>query len=89
MSRTVDHCPLFDRATFVETDSGRVAVRAHQVVLWAGLRVQGVSSIDNTRSSIPPDVLSRPPETPRVAMDSGEPLRLRVFVDKSSDGDVG
>jgi beta-fructofuranosidase len=42
-----------------------------------------VISLDNTRSSILPDVLSRPPETAQVAMEQGEPLRLRVFIDKS------
>jgi len=44
----------------------------------------GVISIDNTRSSILPDVLSRPPEIAPVAMEKGESLRLRVFLDKSA-----
>lgn len=44
---------------------------------------KGVISIDNTRSSILPDVRSRPPETAQVAMAKGEPLNLRVFIDKS------
>jgi beta-fructofuranosidase len=43
----------------------------------------GVISLDNTRSSILPDVRSRPPETAPVAMEKGEPLKLRVFIDKS------
>ena len=43
----------------------------------------GVISIDNTRSSILPDVRSRPPETAPVVMDKNEPLKLRVFIDKS------
>jgi len=43
----------------------------------------GVISLDNTRSSILPDVRSRPPETAHVAMEKGEPLKLRVFIDKS------
>jgi beta-fructofuranosidase len=43
----------------------------------------GVISLDNTRSSILPDVNSRPPETAQVTMESGQPLNLRVFIDKS------
>jgi beta-fructofuranosidase len=43
----------------------------------------GVISLDNSRSSILPDVRSRPPETAQVAMEKGEPLNLRVFIDKS------
>ena len=43
----------------------------------------GMISIDNSRSSILPDVASRPPETAPVAMDRNESLKLRVFVDKS------
>ncbi len=43
----------------------------------------GVISLDNSRSSILPDVRSRPPETAQVAMAKGETLKLRVFVDKS------
>jgi beta-fructofuranosidase len=42
-----------------------------------------VVSIDNTRSSVLPDAQSRPPETAQVRIKKGEPLRLRVFVDKS------
>ena len=43
----------------------------------------GVILLDNTRSSILSDVRSRPPETAHVAMEKGEPLKLRVFIDKS------
>ena len=43
----------------------------------------GVISLDNTRSSILPDVRTRPPETAEVALDKGEPLKLRVFIDKT------
>jgi len=43
----------------------------------------GVISLDNTRSSILPDVRTRPPETAQVALDRGEPLQLRVFIDKT------
>jgi beta-fructofuranosidase len=43
----------------------------------------GVVTLDISRSSILPDVRSRPPETAPVATVPGEPLKLRVFVDKS------
>jgi beta-fructofuranosidase len=46
-------------------------------------RRESVISIDNSRSSILPDVVSRPPESAPVAMNKDEPLRLRVFLDKS------
>ena len=46
-------------------------------------RPASVISIDNTRSSILPDVRSRPPETAQVVMPDGQPLKLRVFIDKS------
>jgi beta-fructofuranosidase len=44
---------------------------------------QGVISIDNSRSSILPDARSRPPETAQIVMGKNEPLKLRVFIDKS------
>ena len=40
-------------------------------------------SIDSSYSSLLPDVLSRAPETGPVFLERGEPLRLRVFVDRS------
>ena len=40
-------------------------------------------SIDTSYASTAPDVLSRPPETAAVHVRDGEPLRLRVFVDRS------
>jgi len=46
-------------------------------------RRESVISIDNSRSPILPDVVSRPPESAPVAMNKDEPLRLRVFLDKS------
>ena len=39
--------------------------------------------IDSSRSSLLPDVLPRPPEVAPLELDEGEPLRLRVFIDKS------
>ena len=40
-------------------------------------------SIDSSYSSLLPDVLSRAPETGPVFLEKDEPLRLRVFVDRS------
>ncbi len=40
-------------------------------------------SIDSSRSSILPDVASRGPETAQVFIEKNQPLKLRVFVDKS------
>ena len=45
--------------------------------------LNSVISIDSSRSSILPDVASRAPETAQVFIDKGQPLKLRVFVDKS------
>lgn len=39
--------------------------------------------IDNARSSQLPDARSRPPETAQFRLKSDEPLKLRVFVDRS------
>jgi beta-fructofuranosidase len=39
--------------------------------------------LDVTRSSLLPDVLSRPPETAPVFIPPNEPFRLRIFVDRS------
>jgi beta-fructofuranosidase len=43
----------------------------------------GVISIDSSYSSCLPDVVSRAPETAPVLLADGEPLRLRVFIDRS------
>ena len=40
-------------------------------------------TIDSSYSSALPDVRSRAPETAPVYLESGEPLKLRVFVDRS------
>ncbi len=42
-----------------------------------------VVSLDSAHSSILPDAMPRAPETAQVALDDGEPLELRVFVDRS------
>ena len=40
-------------------------------------------TIDSSYSSVLPDVLSRAPETAPVFIDKNEPLKLRVFIDRS------
>ena len=40
-------------------------------------------TIDSSRSSILPDVLTRAPETASLLVDPDEKLQLRVYVDKS------
>ena len=46
-------------------------------------QLSSVISIDNSRSSILPDVQSRPPETAQLMLGRNEPVRLRVFIDRS------
>ena len=40
-------------------------------------------TLDTSYSSTLPDVLSRPPETAPIRLETGEPLNLRVFIDHS------
>ena len=40
-------------------------------------------AIDTSRSSLLPEVLARAPEVAPFKLENGEPLRLRVFIDKS------
>ena len=40
-------------------------------------------AIDPSRSSLLPDVLSRPPEVAPFELEDGETLKLRIFIDKS------
>lgn len=44
---------------------------------------QDALMIDPSRSSLLPDVNARPPETAPLAFEKGEPLRLRIFIDRS------
>jgi beta-fructofuranosidase len=48
-----------------------------------GYRGKSLLTIDSSFASLLPDVRSRAPETAPVAIGRDEPLRLRVFVDKS------
>ncbi len=40
-------------------------------------------AIDASRSSLLPEVLARAPEVAPFTLENGEPLRLRIFIDKS------
>jgi beta-fructofuranosidase len=42
-----------------------------------------VLSIDSSYSSVLPGALSRAPETTAIALGPGEPLQLRIFIDRS------
>jgi beta-fructofuranosidase len=44
---------------------------------------QSLISIDSSRSSLAPDVTCRAPETAPVVLGNDEPLKLRVFIDRS------
>jgi len=66
----------YTRITFYE--NGGYRDRGH-----SGSPQQSLISIDSSRSSLAPDVVCRAPETAPVYLDSGEPLRLRVFIDRS------
>jgi beta-fructofuranosidase len=50
---------------------------------WGDGRHQSLITIDSSYSSCAPDVLSRAPETAPILLGEDEPLRLRVFVDRS------
>ena len=45
--------------------------------------MQSIVSLDTSYSSTLPDALSRPPESAPIVLTDDEPLRLRVFIDKS------
>lgn len=48
-----------------------------------GYRGAAVVSLDTSRASLAADVTHRPPETAQVELDGNEPLKVRVFVDRS------
>ncbi|MHC4533355.1 MAG: glycoside hydrolase family 32 protein [Planctomycetota bacterium] len=48
-----------------------------------GRRYSSLITIDSSNSSVLPDVQSRAPETAPVLLDGNEPLKLRVFIDRS------
>ena len=50
---------------------------------WDQNAIDSLISIDTSRSSQLPDVLSRAPETAPFHLPPGENLKLRIFIDKS------
>ena len=50
---------------------------------WGAGDHQSLITIDSSYSSCAPDALSRAPETGPILIGADEPLRLRVFVDRS------
>ena len=58
---------------------GHMATPGHSM---RGDRMDAVA-IDTSRSSLLPDVMARPEEVAPFKLHEGEPLRLRVFIDKS------
>jgi beta-fructofuranosidase len=57
--------------------------RGFRDLSWGDGGRQSLIMIDSSYSSCAPDVLSRAPETAPILLGEDEPLRLRVFVDKS------
>ena len=61
-------------------------VYSHRVMSTAlsiPVRYESVVTIDSSYASASPDALSRPPESAPVFIEPGEPIRLRIFVDRS------
>ena len=56
---------------------------AISTILSNPTRYEGIISVDNSRPSALPDALSRPPESAPVLIEPDEPVRLRIFVDRS------
>ena len=59
------------------------ANRAMSTALSTVARYESVITIDNSCSSTLPDALSRPPESAPVLIEPGEPVHLRILVDRS------
>ena len=57
--------------------------RGYRDVVGRRRAVESVIALDTSRSSVAPDVRCRAPEIGRLRLDPDEPLRLRVFVDRS------
>ncbi len=62
--------------------SGSPAVARHGAPRPAPT-LQSLLTLDTSYSSTLPEALSRPPETAPILLDPDEPLRLRVFIDRS------
>ncbi|MCY3945153.1 MAG: glycoside hydrolase family 32 protein [Anaerolineaceae bacterium] len=59
------------------------AHRVMSTMLSNPVRHESIITIDTSLSSTLPDALSRPPESAPVFIEPGEPVRLRIFVDRS------
>ena len=60
------------------------ALNANSDVLKSlAIRDESLITIDTSYSSVLPDALSRAPETAPVYLEPNEPLRLRIFIDRS------
>ncbi|MXY12858.1 MAG: hypothetical protein F4Y46_02310, partial [Chloroflexi bacterium] len=68
------------REPFANDDRSNMVM---STILSNPTRYEGVISIDNSRASTLPDALSRPPESAPVHIEPDEPIRLRIFVDRS------
>jgi len=72
----------YTRISFYK-ERGFRATNWNQPAGYPAQSVQSVLSIDTSHASTAADVRPRPPETAQLALGEGEPLRLRVFVDRS------
>ena len=67
-----------------ERAPNHTALNANSDVLKSlAVRQESLITIDTSYSSVLPDALSRAPETAPVYLEPNEPLRLRVFIDRS------
>ena len=77
---------FFNKRGFKYREPSTDDVRAHRIMSSAlshTVRYESVISIDSSCSSPAPNVLARPPESAPVLIEPDEPVRLRVFVDRS------
>ena len=77
---------LYHRRGFKYREPYPGDVRSNRVMstaLSTAMQYESVITIDNSCSSTLPDALSRPPESAPVLIESGEPVQLRIFVDRS------
>ncbi|MCP5118258.1 MAG: glycoside hydrolase family 32 protein [bacterium] len=74
-SEEVTRITFFKNRGFRHREYGRLQPKARLL--------SSLISIDTSRSSVLPDVLSRAPETAPLFVAADEPLKLRVFIDRS------
>jgi len=66
-----------------ESEYTRILFMRNRGYRIRGVRKPCVVSIDTSRSSLASDVKLRPPETAQVELSGLEPLKIRVFIDRS------